>query len=41
MLSRRTRKQLVGKTENYDTRQRELACRDLARELRRLWWQAR
>lgn len=41
MLSRRTRKQLVGKAENYEIREREWACRDLARELRRAWWQAR
>jgi hypothetical protein len=38
MMSRRTRKQLVGKTvENLEIWQREQECRDLARYLRWLW----
>jgi hypothetical protein len=39
-MSRRTRKQIVGKTENYEMRERERALCQLWQELRWLWqWQ--
>lgn len=37
-MSRRTRKQMVGKVENEERALREEALRDLQRELRWLWW---
>lgn len=36
-MSRRTRKQLIGKTENYEERMRVRSLKNLRRELRRLW----
>lgn len=40
-MARRTRKQLVGKAEDYERREREKAVRLLRGELRRQWWQQR
>lgn len=36
-MPRKTRKQLVGKTEDYEQRGRERSLRRLARELRLSW----
>jgi hypothetical protein len=37
-MSRRTRKQMVGKIENEEQALREEELRQLQRELRWLWW---
>jgi hypothetical protein len=37
-MSRRTRKQIVGKIENLELAFREDELRALQRELRSLWW---
>lgn len=40
-MSRRTRKSLVGKVENYEMLLRERQVKDLFRELRREWYEQR